>query len=268
MRGTNCANDGSRVKQMLEGPFGRRIKRMPNINDYHYSINNEFKNLRDRARNLVQNWSEDGRYKEAIFKNIIKRYLPGNFSVGTGFVISRDDGIIKQTNQIDVIIYNNLFPTFFQEGDFVILTPECVHGIIEIKTRLNNENFTDVVTKCNSNGKFIHDRSPGDIFNGLFFFDDGSTITRGTKQTLIDQREQNLIQERRNYLVNHIAIGDNNFIKYNIGNNDRYGHYVLTNLAYSYFIMNIIESIVWAGAIPQNRLWFPEDKEIYLQENF
>jgi hypothetical protein len=32
--------------------------------------------------------------------------------------------------------------------------------------------------------------------------------------------------------------------------------------------MNIIESIVWAGAIPQNRLWFPEDKEIYLQENF
>ena len=141
---------------------------MPNINDYHISLNNEFKNLRDRARNLVQNWSEDGRYKEAIFKNIIKRYLPTNYSVGTGFVISRDNGDIAQTNQIDVIIYNNLFPSFFQEGDFVILTPECVRGIIEVKTRLDNTLFAGIIEKCNSNGKFIHDHSAVNIFNGLF----------------------------------------------------------------------------------------------------
>jgi hypothetical protein len=241
---------------------------MPNINDYHISINDEFKNLRDRARNLVQNWSEDGRYKEAIFKNIIKRYLPGNYSVGTGFVISRDNGIIKQTNQIDVIIYNNLFPAFFQEGDFVILTPECVRGIIEIKTRLDNSLFNDVVNICNFNGQFICKYSSGKVFNGLFFFDDGSTITDRTKRMLIDERERYTIEERKKYLLNHIAIGDSHFVKYNVNNDDKYCLYELKNLAYSYFIMNIIEDIVWNGAIPQNRLWFPEDKIIYLKEDF
>jgi hypothetical protein len=239
---------------------------MPNIYEYHNSINNEFINLRDRVRNLVENWQEDGRYKESIFKNILKRYLPSNYSIGNGFVVAQNENEeMIRTKQIDIIIYNNLFPLLFKEDDFIIATPNGICGIVEIKTRLCRGKLKDIIRTCNSNGKMIVNNGGSLSYNGLFFFDDGDPPDERIDRIISETKNEIVFEERNKYIMDHISIGENTLVKYwNSGYDDKYSKYSLNGLSYSFFIMNIISEIVWGGHSPQNRLWFVEDKELYL----
>lgn len=96
--------------------------------DYHRNTSEELLALTNKVRNLINHWGEDGRYKEAVLKNVIKRFLPEKFSIGTGFVIKQTEirGEHLSSRQIDLIIYDNASPLLFKEGDFVILTPDAV----------------------------------------------------------------------------------------------------------------------------------------------
>ena len=92
--------------------------------EYHKSIASEFKAYQNRVRNLIGNkhWGEEGRYKEIILMNYLKRVLPKNVSVGTGFV----QGNNNLSTQIDIIIYDNTFPVLFSEGDFVVTVQHAI----------------------------------------------------------------------------------------------------------------------------------------------
>ena len=98
---------------------------------YHESISTELLASRNRVRYFIgsSNWPEDGRFKEMLLMNYLKKNLPSNVSVGTGFVKNGEE----TTKQIDLIVYDNSIPTLFSEGDFVIVLPESVYGIIEVK---------------------------------------------------------------------------------------------------------------------------------------
>lgn len=109
---------------------------MPNNNTrYQQSIATEFAALKNRVRFFIENnhWGEDGRYKEIILMNFLRRVLPENVAVGTGFVKNQGNQI---TDQIDIIIYRRNDPRLFSEGDFVILMPDSVLGIIEVKSKV------------------------------------------------------------------------------------------------------------------------------------
>ena len=60
---------------------------------FHKSINEELILVKDRVKNLIDidtnHHGEDGNYREAILRNVIKRFLPNNISVGTGFVVAK-----------------------------------------------------------------------------------------------------------------------------------------------------------------------------------
>lgn len=62
--------------------------------------------------------------------NFLKRFLPNNIEVGTGF-IKEGDNI---STQIDIIIYNPSLPLYFKENDFIVAHPKSVLGIIEVKS--------------------------------------------------------------------------------------------------------------------------------------
>ncbi|HHI87436.1 MAG TPA: hypothetical protein ENK03_00645, partial [Candidatus Cloacimonetes bacterium] len=70
---------------------------------FQKSITDELLIVKDRVRKLIGNahWVTDGRHKESVLKDVIKRFLPKNISVGTGFVISKRAEGFKQTTQID-----------------------------------------------------------------------------------------------------------------------------------------------------------------------
>ncbi len=151
------------------------------LQTYYKTITAELKSTKDRVRGLINmgqrtNWGEDGRYKEAILARTIRKMLPQSFSVGSGFVFCGNE----VTSQIDIIIYDNSYPLFFSEGSFVIVLPESVRGIIEVKTNLatgkEKQKLEEVIPKLAENAKLINDNTwshqqHNGIFRGLFSFD-------------------------------------------------------------------------------------------------
>lgn len=231
---------------------------MPNYIEYQQSIATEFKAYENRVRNIIDghHWGEDGRYKEIILINYLKRVLPQNVSVGTGFAKS-NKGI---TNQIDIIIYDATFPMLFSEGDFVIVIPESVLGIIEVKSNINNgRSLEEYIKKANDNAYVICGEKDKSIFNGIFSYQCGlqqKTITKHIKQLdyseILEKQHFNQIYSNRlKNCVNHIVCSSEVLLKLCVdtecdgGTNSRYNFYKMPeDLAVGYFISNLQESIL------------------------
>ena len=96
--------------------------------NFHKSIGDELNVIRDRVRHLIgdAHWGEEGRYKEAILRNSISKFLPNQYSLGTGFVLIKDVEQAIVTSQIDIIVYDNSYPTLFKEGDMNCHSPSAI----------------------------------------------------------------------------------------------------------------------------------------------
>jgi len=223
---------------------------------FQKSITKELYTIKNRVRNLIgsSHWGEEGRYKEAILRNVIKRFLPNNLSIGTGFVINKNNNYTPISGQIDVIIYDNTTPVLFSEGDFVITTYKNVKGIIEVKTKIRNDQLRGIIKDAKTNGMLIGKK----IFNGIFSYEYEDDISSGT----IDE----VLKNAEGY-VNHISLGPDVFIKFwrreernrlNLSiescQNDFYSIYNLEDLSFSYFISNLLE--LTCSSSLDDRWWF------------
>ncbi len=260
-----------------------------NMKLFHKSTTEELKVIKNRVRNLIgnRNWGEEGRYKEAILRSVIKRFLPQNFKIGTGFIIKRreDDNEINRydiesSRQIDILIFDATRPILFSEGDFFIATPNSVRAIIEVKTNIENQNLTEIIKRMNEMGQFIN-QSQSDqpiienrpIFNGIFSYEGYHNITN--QQDVEESLEVKIKEGARgtNY-VNHISLNENIFIK-NFGHKtssgeyifDRFSVYKIEDLSFSYFISNLLSYLVKRPITDESDLWFPTDKEHYNLKN-
>jgi len=228
--------------------------------EFQKSITEELDTIKNRVRNLIgsSHWGEEGRYKEAILRNVIKRFLPSNLSIGTGFVIKKNNGDTQIPNQIDIIIYDNTVPVLFSEGDFVITTYKNVKGIVEVKTKIRNNQLKDTIQKiqkAETNGKLIGKN----IFNGIFSYEYEGDINENIDKIIKEA-------EAKGY-VNHISLGPDVFIKFwkkedknrlhpPVENcqNDFYNIYNIKGLSFSYFISNLLE--LTCSSSLDDRWWF------------
>jgi hypothetical protein len=241
-----------------------------NVLRFQESITQELLITKDRVRDLIgpANWGEEGRYKEAILRKIISQFLPGNLSIGTGFIISNEDhqhGTLGSiSKQLDILIYDTSIPVVFKEGDFVIVTEDAVRGVIEVKATMINYSATakhalnNILSKLDGLREFLsfipspHRRKR---FVGVFAFNYGENF----------ESEQIVNSVRlSNGLVNHISLGPDNFIRYWPDTADLqppthhlgrcYSRYVLQGLSFSYFISNLLHIV--SDDDPTKRYWF------------
>ena len=240
------------------------------IKEFQESITQELDIVRSRVRNLIgrSHWGEDGRYKEAVLRNVIKRFLPYNLSLGTGFIIKKSQSDqFKISKQIDIIIYDNTIPVLFSEGDFIITTHKNVKGIIEVKTKIRNSDLQTILSIATENGKLIGKEK----FNGVFSYE-----YDGERSSL---KLRDVLKESKGY-VNHLSLGKNVFVKfwkradrYRLNppvecNSDFYNIYELNGLSFSYYISNILTYV--CDKKLDDRLWFlfpiEGTKEIYRRD--
>lgn len=241
-----------------------------NIRRFQESITQELFILQNRVRDIIgpANWSEEGRYKEAILRKAIAQFLPGNLGIGTGFIISNEDhqhgrlGAISK--QLDILIYDTSIPVVFKEGDFLIITEDSVRGVIEVKAKVINygENAAHALNSILE--KFNHLRQfPSFIpspqlrkkFVGIFSFDYTENF---------DNQQIPAALLTSNGLVNHISLGPHRFIRYwpdTIGLEPPVNHvgrcylkYELRDLSFSYFISNLLHIV--SNNDPTKRYWF------------
>ena len=139
---------------------------MPNYSDYQKSISSELISVKDRLRNFIddRHWPEDGRYKEIILSDILRKHLPKTVSVGTGFIASEN----SLSTQLDIIVYRNDTPVLFQQSDFVIVAPEAVLGVIEVKSNIHDSGMLcGVINKLSA----VRSLVSHEIFTGIFAFE-------------------------------------------------------------------------------------------------
>lgn len=237
-----------------------------NPEKFQESITQELEVVKDRVRNLIGNahWGEEGRYKEVVLMNVIRRFLPSNLSVGTGFIVKNDPGSngVSVSKQIDIIVYENRIPVLFQEGSFIITTHSNVRVIVEVKTSINNNLMKKTLRKSVINAKMM--RNP--IFNGIFAYEYNRRNSLSTLKHILEELREN------GQFVNHLSLGPYIFAKYWTGEaslvdsagcpSDFYGIYDFSRrensigskkLSFSYFISNLLYAM--SGMQLRDRIW-------------
>lgn len=242
--------------------------KMP-ISDYHKSINQELAILRNRVRDLIEpriHWGEDGRYKEAIFKQILRRHIPKSLEIGTGFVKLENN----TTSQIDILLTNENGPVLFREDDFKIVSPSQVSAIIEVKTSVTKSSLKEAIDKLADNvsaiRKFksaqrfygIGSSSSVDPWCGLFVYDTPDIKPEEVLKIMLES-SKNLLSRS----IQAVCLGPNSFVRLWTQSpnhetpiiNPTWHHYQLDDLAYSYFIGNAL----WLQeeTHPEQINWFP-----------
>jgi hypothetical protein len=101
-----------------------------------------------------------GTYKENLLKNTLQDFLPNRYSIGSGFVLfpqgksaqvnsgdeDEDNHLRQVSRQLDLIIYNSAdYPLIFNDSGFVVVRPEAVRAIIEVKGMLTQEETSDAI---------------------------------------------------------------------------------------------------------------------------
>ena len=100
---------------------------------YHQSLAAELNAVKDRVRHLIRHWPTDGSFKESVLRSVLRRHLPESLFIGTGFIVTATDC----STQIDLLIVDKEHPRLFWDGDLIIVTPEAVKAVIEVKTGLD-----------------------------------------------------------------------------------------------------------------------------------
>ena len=147
---------------------------MPDYKHYRESISNELISTKDRVRDFVQHFPEDGRYKEI-------------------------------------------------KGD-----------------------FKQIIKKAHDNGEMIVQNTTRTIFNGIFGYEsDLNNLDANLSDSIANSLNEYHGQ------VNHICFGKDIFMRYwsrnmhrHFTNNEHCGFYNLKNLAFGYFISNLLESVM------------------------
>ncbi|WP_230135959.1 DUF6602 domain-containing protein, partial [Peribacillus frigoritolerans] len=231
------------------------------IEEFQKTLSRELIAIKDRVRNLIgdAHWGEEGRYKESILKNVISRFLPRNLSLGTGFIITMESEQIIRSSQIDLIIYDNSYPLLFSEGDFIITTPESVRALIEVKTSIASGDIIGIISKATENALL----APKSKFNGIFAFERSGIKIQRSK---INSNLRQAFYESKG-AVNHLCLGENIFIKYwKSGEKDPllvdnlYSFYDIHELAFSYFISNLIECVAPEKVFDKSWFLYPIKK--------
>lgn len=121
------------------------------IRDIFKSVSDSMKAELNGARCIVHP-GEKGQINEKTFRDFLIKYLPKSLEVSTGIVIDTKGG---RSKQLDIIISDaSKTPVFYEKVDgdkkIRIVPIECVYAIIEVKTRLTNQEINDCLENMKS----------------------------------------------------------------------------------------------------------------------
>ena len=225
--------------------------------DYFRSLTAELNGLQNRVRQLIgdAHWPTDGAWKESILKMILRRHLPPTLSVGSGFIVAPG----KASSQIDILVYDNSGPVLFRDGDLVVVTPQIVRGVIEVKTSLATlPKFSKAVKKLDGIAAMLPKDGDGHgVFVGLFAVNKKSEL-QGFLQSLDEAN-------RSARAINAICIGASHFVRYWPEDPRQHGainvpgwlSYDMVDLAPGYFIQNVLAHLFPEALTQYEDLWFP-----------
>ncbi len=109
----------------------------------------QYKNI-NRLLGPTNDWTHPGSHCEILLRDFLRRNLLQWMSVDKGYIYgrTRDKDQTSHCPEIDILIHNTKDHTpIFKLDDFVIVEPESVLGIIQVKRSFNKVGETDPLDK-------------------------------------------------------------------------------------------------------------------------
>lgn len=153
------------TNEELAGNIGRKTQaRTGDLTSFAAMLGDSFALKIDWLAQLIRDAHDPslGNYKERLLKTVIADFIPKRYEVGTGFVLfptrqlqeeSEASGDTADTHaphevskQLDIIVYDSsTFPVVFRDEDFVVVRPEAVNAIVEVKGSLDQTGTNDAI---------------------------------------------------------------------------------------------------------------------------
>jgi hypothetical protein len=233
---------------------------MPDYLSYHKSLTDELHAMKNRIRDLTTHWPTDGEYKEAALRAVLRRHLPSSLIIGRGFIVTAGDS----STQLDLLIVDGSKPTLFRDGDLLLVTPDCVRAVIEVKTSLDtSSDVEECAVKLAQVGSLCQTSIGISPWLGIFSYE--GRLRRDT--LLLDAVES--ADRKTGIPINCLAYGKDHFLRYWALNEHERGDrlnapaparwrvYGLKDLASAYFVGNAVDSISNLDRQSSSYAWFP-----------
>ena len=125
------------------------------MDDYYRKTQESILVKRDIICSLLNDPRIIGDYYEAIIRDVVRDTVSSSFGVGRGVVLA-DDG--RSSRETDIIVYSaSEYGTLFRSGDIVVVSPESVRCVIQVKGSVSNDNLQDAFVNLAS----INELRPG-----------------------------------------------------------------------------------------------------------
>jgi hypothetical protein len=106
------------------------------LQKYYRGITEQLRSEVDFINSLFQHRGLQGEGNEVVLRDLITRFVPRRYGVGTGVVVDRHG---TPSNQCDIVVYDTfLYPSLFSLTSVHLFPVDIVYATIEIKTTLDS----------------------------------------------------------------------------------------------------------------------------------
>jgi hypothetical protein len=113
------------------------------MEQYYRKVQEKVMVQRDIICSLLKDPRIIGDYYEAIVRDAVKEAVSKSFDVGRGVVLAADG---RASKECDIIIYSAAeYGPLFVSGDIVVVSPESVRCVIQVKGTVSLDNMGDSI---------------------------------------------------------------------------------------------------------------------------
>ena len=110
---------------------------------YYKNVQEKVLVQRDIIRSLLKDPQIIGDYYEAIIRDAIRESISASFAVRRGVILSEAGDVSREC---DIIVYSTAeYGPLFLSENIVVVNPEAVRIVIQVKGTLNVENLKDAI---------------------------------------------------------------------------------------------------------------------------
>ncbi len=121
------------------------------MQQYYWNVQKKTLVQRDIIRSLLKDPKIIGDYYEAIIMELVRESISQYFAARRGVIFSANG---QNSRECDIIVYSAAeYGPLFLSGDIVVINPEAVRCVIQVKGTLNRENMREAVKNLESINK-------------------------------------------------------------------------------------------------------------------
>jgi hypothetical protein len=118
------------------------------MQQYYWNVQKKILVQRDIIRSLLKDPKVIGDYYEAIIMEAVRESISQYFSARRGVILATDG---QSSRECDIIVYSAAeYGPLFLSGDIVVINPEAVRCVIQVKGTLNRENLNEAIKNLQS----------------------------------------------------------------------------------------------------------------------